>query len=252
MPGVVAVYLGLGTILLGVISLLRPLAFMAIRSRRAALVIIALGILVFIVGELLPSEEIRVAAPSTRLDEFMPVYQFSEHHSVRVKAPKESVYSAMKAVSADEIAFFHTLVWIRRRGSSGPESILNPPVGQPILDVATRTGFIVLAEEPNHEIVLGTLVGAPPGWRLTGKPTPAGFKALHEPGFALAAINFRLVDDETEPGVTLLTTETRVYATDASSRARFARYWRLIYPGSALIRRMWLRAIVNRTESSQQ
>jgi hypothetical protein len=252
MPGVVLVYLGLGTVLLGVISLLRPLAFLAIGSRRIALLVMALGVLLFVIGEVLPAEEIRVTERRTRLDEFMPVYQFSEFHSARVKAPKEKVYNAIKSVPADEIAFFHTLVWIRRLGRSGPESILNPPVGQPILDVATRTGFLVLAEEPNHEIVLGTLVGAPPGWHLSGRATPAGFKALHEPGFIPAAMNFRLTDDETEPGVTIVTTETRVYATDPSSRARFARYWRVIYPGSALIRRMWLRAIVNRSESSQQ
>jgi hypothetical protein len=46
-------------------------------------------------------------------------------------------------------------------------------------------------------------------------------------------------------------TETRVAATDAGSRRRFARYWRLIYPGSALIRRMWLRAIRKRAEAAE-
>jgi len=50
------------------------------------------------------------------------------------------------------------------------------------------------------------------------------------------------------PGFSLLSTETRVYANDAASRRRFAVYWRLIYPGSALIRRMWLRAIARRAE----
>jgi len=47
----------------------------------------------------------------------------------------------------------------------------------------------------------------------------------------------------------LLTTETRIYATDASSRRAFARYWRVIYPGSSLIRRMWLRAIKKTAEA---
>ena len=251
MPGVIVVYLGLAATFLGLVSLLRPLAFLAIRSRRIALLVVALGILLFVIGESLPAEEMRVIVPSTRLDEFMPVYQFNEIHSTRVQASKEDVYNAMKSVSADEITFFHTLVWIRRLGQSGPESILNPPVGQPILDVATRTGFLVLAEEPKHEIVLGTLVGAPPGWQAHGKATPAAFKALDEPGFALAAMNFRLEDDKTDPGLTILTTETRVYATDPVARARFARYWRVIYPGSALIRRMWLRAIAKRTQSPQ-
>lgn len=49
-------------------------------------------------------------------------------------------------------------------------------------------------------------------------------------------------------GWTRLTTETRVHATDLKSRRRFAAYWRTIYPGSALIRVMWLRAIKARAE----
>ena len=50
-------------------------------------------------------------------------------------------------------------------------------------------------------------------------------------------------------GVVLLTTETRVFATDPSARRRFAVYWRVIYPGSALIRRSWLDAIKRRAEN---
>ena len=61
-------------------------------------------------------------------------------------------------------------------------------------------------------------------------------------------MNF-LVEDA-GPGVCLVTTETRVYATDPSAAGTFARYWRLIYPGRALIRRMWLRAIKQRAESN--
>jgi hypothetical protein len=44
--------------------------------------------------------------------------------------------------------------------------------------------------------------------------------------------------------------ETRVHTTDAAAERRFAVYWRLIYPGSAFIRRMWLEAIRRRAESS--
>ena len=60
-------------------------------------------------------------------------------------------------------------------------------------------------------------------------------------------MNF-LVEDE-GGGWTRVTTETRVFATDAAATRRFAAYWRLIYPGSALIRRMWLRAIARRAET---
>ena len=88
---------------------------------------------------------------------------------------------------------------------------------------------------------------APPGWRLKAEATPEQFKALDAPGLAKAAMNFRLEDSGA--GGCLLTTETRVYATDASARRRFTPYWRVIYPGSALIRRMWLRAIKRRAEA---
>jgi len=37
-----------------------------------------------------------------------------------------------------------------------------------------------------------------------------------------------------------------VFANSPSARRRFAAYWRVIYPGSAIVRRMWLRAIARR------
>jgi hypothetical protein len=37
-----------------------------------------------------------------------------------------------------------------------------------------------------------------------------------------------------------------VFANSSGARRRFAVYWRLIYPGSAIIRRMWLGAIERR------
>lgn len=251
MLGVAVVYLGLIAAFLGGVSLLRPLSFLAIRTRRQAALVLALGFILVVMGGSLPAREVRVATPGTQLDQFAPVYQFSEFHYIRIAAPKERVYRALKLVTADEIALFRTLTWLRRFGRPGPESILNPPPQVPVLDVAARTSFLVLAEDPDREIVLGTLVAAPPGWRPSGKPTPDDFKALfvttNHPGFAPAAMNFRIVD--AGPTTCTLTTETRVYATDALTGRRFARYWRVIYPGSALIRRMWLRAIARRAES---
>jgi hypothetical protein len=201
---------------------------------------------VFLIGTNLPASEKKVESPTTQLDEFMPAYQFHEFHSIRINAPPQKVFQAIQEVRADEISLFRTLTWIRRGGRSGPESILNAASGKPLLEVALETSFMKLAEEPDREIVLGTLVLAPKGTPRKKDPTPDDFKALHEPGFALGAINFRLGDAGN--GETVLTTETRVYATDASAGKKFATYWRVIYPGSALIRVMWLRAIRDRAE----
>src|SRR5215831_13072994 len=261
MSGIIVVYLGMITMFVGGVSVLKPLKFLAISSRWQALAVLVAGLIVVVIGASLPSTEVRVAAPRTQLDQFVPAYQFNEFHSVRIAAPKDKVYTALKQVTAEEILFFHTLVWIRRVGRPGPESILNPPPNTPLLQVATRTSFIKLAEEVNQEFLVGTLVAAPRGWRPSGEPTPRAFMTLErsgQPGFVLATMNFRLEDcaapalnpasPSSSTSCTLLTTETRVYATDAPTRRAFARYWRVIYPGSSLIRSMWLRAVRKRVE----
>ena len=250
MFAILVVYFGLISAFLGAISVIKPLSFLGIHSRQRALLVIAIGMTVSIIGCLLPAKEIRVVSPRTRLDEFVPAYQFHEYHSTKIAASKTQVYRAIKSVTPDEILFFRTLIWIRRFGRPASESILNPAKDQPLLDIATRTTFISLADEPEKEIVVGTLVGAPRGWRPRSgtRPTPDDFKALHDPGFALAAMNLRM--EEVIPGECVVTSERRVFATDVAARRRFAAYWRVIYAGSALIRRMWLRAIRKRASAS--
>ncbi len=248
MIGVALVYVGLIATILGGVSLVKPLAFLGIRSRLQGAFLLGAGLILVGVGWVLPAREERVAVLQTQLDQFAPVYQFHEVHSIRVVAPKDRVYQAIKAVTADEILLFRTLTWIRRLGRPGPESILNAPERLPLLEVATQTGFLLLAEEPDREIVIGTAVVAPPGFRPKSRLTPEDFKTVRQPGFALATMNF-LVEDA-GPGSCVVTTETRVYATDASAQRKFARYWRVIYPGSALIRRMWLRAVKLRAEAA--
>jgi hypothetical protein len=245
--GAILVYAGLAAAFFGVVWLLKPLTFLGIVSPRYALLVVGCGIVLFLIGEALPVGETQIQAQQTELDEYVPVYQFEEFHSILVHAPRERVFKAIQEVSADEISLFRMLTWIRRLGQSGQESILNAPAHQPLLAVALRTGFIKLAEDQDREIVLGTLVVRPPRWRLNGRATPDDFKELRAAGFAVAAINFRIQYEI--GGFSLLTTETRAYATDASARRKFAAYWRVIYPGSALIRVMWLRAIRRRAET---
>jgi hypothetical protein len=191
-----------------------------------------------------PADETTVASPRTRLDEFAPTYQFSEVNEIPVSATPERVFKAVMEVTPAEIPLYRTLVWIRRGGTRGPESILNPADDVPLITVATRTTFLKLAEDANREFVMGTVVIAPPGVRLPLGSEPESFKALVQP------ISFLI-----EPGTTggcLLRTETRVYAADPASRSTFARYWRVIKPGSELIRKMWLRAIKVRAEARVQ
>lgn len=247
---VALVYGGLALALAGLINLLRPLRFLRITSRRRATELFLAGLLLVALGFRLPPSEVRIAEARSRLDDFAPAYQFNERHSLHVEASPPEVFRAIRAVRADDIFLFRTLTAIRRLGRPGPESILNAPEGKPLLDVATATSFLLLAVEPDREIVVGTLVLAPPGFRPSAPPTRDDFKRLSGPGFAKATMNF-LVEPDGRGGSNL-STETRVFATDPSSVRRFAAYWRVIYPGSAFIRRMWLRAIGRRAETPRQ
>jgi hypothetical protein len=241
------VYSGLFVVFVGLISLVKPIFLLRIRTRGAGAVLLGAGIALAVFGLTVPAPLEREAVPRTRLDEFAPAWQFHEVHEIRVQAPPDRVYETVREVTAREILFFRLLTWIRSPrlpGGESTESILNAPERKPILDVALRSGFVLLADEPGSEIVFGTIQGGPaPG--LSSRE-PEAFLAFDRPGFWKGVMNFRL---EKVDGVgTRLSTETRVFAIDASARRRFAAYWRIIYPGSAIIRRMWLRAIKRRAE----
>jgi len=115
MLGVVVVYLGLIAAFLGGVSLLRPPSFLAIRTRRQAALVLALGFIVVVMGGSLPAREVRVATPRTQLDQFAPMYQFSEFHYIRIAAPKEQVYRAL-ALSRS----YHTLLAINDHQLNSP------------------------------------------------------------------------------------------------------------------------------------
>lgn len=230
------------------LAVIRPIARLGLVSRRRALRVWLAAAAACAVSLAWPAHEIRVARPVSRLDEIVPVYQFSEVHEITIDAPADPTYRAICGVTANEIALLRTLTWIRRFGRPGPESVLNPPGDKPFCDVALKSGFYLLADEPPREMVLGTFVAAPRAARANAPPriTAATFAGIHSPGFAIAVMNFRL--QPVGPIRTLLTTETRVFATDARIRRVFALYWRVIYPGSSIIRTMWLRAIKRRAE----
>jgi hypothetical protein len=237
-------YTGFAIVGLGSLGLIVPIRRLGIPSRRRAAWLLLAGTGVALTAFLLPPGESRIAERSSRLDDVHPRWQFDEFHETSVAAPPAVVYRAIKDTTAGEITLFQTLTAIRRFGRPGPESIINAPGDQSILDVATRTGFRLLVDEPGVEVAFGAIAGDP---SRTSK-TLEEYTAIDAvPGFIKITMNFRLA-----PGGdgTRLATETRVFATDAASRRQFAIYWRIIHPGSSLIRYMWLRAIRLRAEAA--
>ena len=177
------------------------------------------------------------------IDNFAPEWQFREIHRIAVLAPVDAALRAIREVTAREIRLFRSLTWLRRFGRKSPEGILAAPPDQPILDVALRSGFVLLAESP-REIVIGRAVVTPRGASLP--VTPDEFRTITARGYAKAVMNFRI--DTAALALCVVQTETRVWATDPRTQRNFAFYWWTIRLGSGLIRRMWLRAIRRRAE----
>src|SRR5262249_22272420 len=187
-------YAGLIIGFVGTASLIKPLAFFGIRTRLRGVLVLGIGLIVASVGAFLPARDTQVETIRTQLDGFAPVYQFNEVHRTQIRASRVLSYRAIKEVTADEILFFRPLTWLRRLGRPGPESSKND-VRVATSSSGNRSGALrILAEEPEREVVVGTLVSAPAGVRIKAHPTPEDFKALKAPGFAKGTRNFRLED----------------------------------------------------------
>jgi hypothetical protein len=105
----------------------------------------------------------------------------------------------------------------------------------------------ILSSDPPRHVVFGGVLQA---WRLFGGQRPpvldaAGVREWSKPGWVRVGMEFRLTP---AVGGTRLTCETRVAATDAGTRRRFARYWLVVRPGSSAIRWELLTAVAMRAE----
>src|SRR5688572_30568472 len=187
----IALYTAVIFTLVGVVGIIHPLRRVHRSNRRHAAVMMLIGLAAaYAIWRIMPSAQTSHARHA--IDEFAPSFHFREQHETLITATPDRIYQAIRTVSADEIALFQTFTWIRRFGRSGPESIMNAPEHQPILDVATKTGFLLLHDRPSLEVVIGAVVVAPPGARRRDWFTPAAYKQLVMPGFAKATMNFRI------------------------------------------------------------
>ena len=257
MPSIL-VYLGLIAAFVGFVCVLKPIQRIGLGTRVRGLIAMAIGLVLFFAGLFTPVRVIRVARPQMALDGVMP--EFSEHevHSIRVHATPERVYQSLQAVTPTEIRWFALLMWLRSPYRPATARAFG---SKPMMTVLGRMGFRKMAEEPPHEIVMGGIgrFGRPrAGDREIKAPNAPSvgqsarisnaddFRAFDQPGYAKIVANFVVIDEGN--GWSRVRTETRVLGTDREAQTRFAIYWRVIYPGSAIIRREWLTAIKRRAE----
>jgi hypothetical protein len=190
------------------------------------------------------------------LDAAMPRWDFDEMHSAEVAADPATTYEATRAVTMLDVRTLAPLmalrtvpVALRRPRESGAQvlALFRGAGARPVIEQFLAAGFLELAAAPGREYVVGAVgrFWSPAGNAPLILSGPAAFRSFDRPGFVKAALNFRV---EPLGDRSRLVTETRIVATSPEARRSFGRYWRLILPGSALIRRSWLAAIRRRAE----
>jgi hypothetical protein len=188
------------------------------------------------------------------LDSIIPLYHFNEVQSIKVRNnPRSNILNAVRDTTPKEIPFLFELFWLRGLSSFiilGRKYKFTINRKRPLFEQFLASGFILLAEEESHELVIG---GIGQFWKLWGGSFPIisntqEFLSFNSPNYAKAAINFYLHQNHGDDYVKV-STETRFYVLDQITLKKFARYWLLIHTYSAFSIRMWLRAIRHRLET---
>ena len=184
------------------------------------------------------------------LDSYLGEYDVAEVHACIVNGDVKMTWEAIRNANLSSIPVVSSLLMLRslpgrlRAINSGEAAPAPPPFN---LGDMPRVGFQLLAERPT-EIAFG-FVGKP--WKVGAEQPLAierdDFAAFCDPGYAKVAFSIQAKPYGTHR--TLITTETRTATTNAATRRRFAAYWKLIGPFSALIRRLILRQVTSRVET---
>jgi hypothetical protein len=240
------IYAGFVLALFGLANSVVPFRFLGIRRRAPGAFVLTAGVALSLAGLLWPAPTVRVARGATLLDTVMPEYQFSERHSARVHANPERVLQAVRQSTFRDMTSLTTLLKVRGAALRHDDSsAFLQWQDKPILDSFVASGYVLGGGA--REIVACGGANLEAGAPLKAR-TVQEFAAYREPRTVKIAFGFDVKD--AGGGWSSITAETRVVATDAASRGGMTRYWRLIVPGSGLLRRQWLDGIKRRAEST--
>ena len=173
------------------------------------------------------------------LDEILPHPDHAIAHAAVFRVRPEQSFTAALDLDILRNPFVRMLVAARGSAAGGerPQRLSLRDMTSPPL------GWLRLADDPGTELVLGQ-VSRP--WRLTDggavhSLSPEAFRDFDRPGYAKVAVSLRAQPHGAAGSI--LTIETRVVLTDASSRSRFRRYWLVVRPFSEAIRRIAFRQL---------
>jgi hypothetical protein len=170
------------------------------------------------------------------VDEFLPVFDFSDTIETVVAAEPATAWAALIEADLIEVGrrrplvgllgavrILPDLVWQRLHGEHPPAAPERLTLHDTTKLPQSSGGWVLLGERPGEEIALG-LVGT--FWRPVieyAEVDASGFKDFAEPGFAktVYALGTRRQEDQR----TLLWATMRTATTDEHARVWFRRYW---------------------------
>ncbi len=174
----------------------------------------------------------------TALDRVIPTPALIEVDAIDLAIPPARAWEMLRHGDLGGSAVIRALFALRTL----PEHLAHRSRGEPALRLddlrssPTHPGFQILADEPEHELVVGAIGKV---WHLEIPFVHAegveAFRSFATPGFVKVACAIRVSPlGERDSHVEL---EIRVDATDADSWSKFRRYFALVGPAARFIRR---------------
>jgi hypothetical protein len=182
------------------------------------------------------------------LDVFMPTYEVAERHHVSVGAPAAVTFESLMDLDLDDSPLIRAIF-------KGREMLLGADANEAsrtrgLVAVTKELGWVVLADMPGHEIVMGAVTRPwEPNVVFRGI-APEHFAAFNEPDYV--KIVWTLRADAISPFSSIARSETRAVATDASARRKFRWYWARFSVGIVLIREVSMRLAKKEAERRAQ
>lgn len=178
------------------------------------------------------------------IDNYLSNYDVRHIHETVVEAEPAHAYRVLRAMNFNHSLVIRTLFAIRnfpaklfRRSSASVKKLPE----QSFLDFAQSIGWQILEELPDRELVCGAITKP---WEIDVKfhgMSGSELKTFSEPGFT--KIVWSMASTPEPDGRARVILETRVAATDESSRRKFKLYWFVFGPFIGLIRIMILRML---------
>jgi hypothetical protein len=244
-------WIGIILIIVGIISLIHPLAFLFILNRIVAALVLLGGLLISAISLFYPLKTRHSPTNSQKIDSLLPDFTFNEFHEVHINASPDKVKQVLQVTGVKDISAAHLLMKIRGIANEDvdlSDRASNNLVGSDTVSTPDFNFFVVAPDEWITVMILKSVIinnnanqPAPPEIS-----TLEQFISFNEPGYVKVAVNIRFIS--TNNKITILTTETRNNGITLKDNRVFGYYWRIIYPGSAIIRRVWLDTIKKKAQ----